>query len=346
MSQNQLRIGGVGLLIIAWLAGSSSLAKPTQVNQAATALELVQTIPLKGKPGRLDHMALDAKGARLFIANLSNDSFDVVDLKGGKLVQQIPEQHYVQGVAFSPELNRIFVGNGKDGVCNVFDGQSYKLLASIKLPGSDNVRYDPRTQRVYVSQDNQTLSVLDAKSMQLKKTINLPGAPEGFQVDSKGGRLYVNVLSPARVAVVDTDKEEVAAVWPINVAEANYPMALDEANKRVIIGCRKPPMLVALKADSGKVVANVAIPEDTDDIFYDAKRKRIYSSCGEGVIAVISQKDANNYEVTETIPTAKLARTCLFDAESDRLFLLLPRQEGKDGPELRVYQARPAKLPK
>jgi glucose dehydrogenase len=244
-------------------------------------------------------------------------------------------------VAFAPELNRIFVGVGKDGVCNVYDGQDYKLLDTVKLPGADNVRYDPRSQRVYVSQSNKSLAVVDAKTMKLKTTINLPGAPEGFQIDPNSNRLYINILSPSRVAMVDTEKEDVAAVWPVKVAEANYPMTLDTANKRVFIGCRKPSMIVALDANSGKVVANVAIPGDTDDIFYDAKRKRIYSSCGDGVIAIIAQKDADNYEVVERIPTTKLARTCLFDADSGRLFLLLPRQEGKDGPELKVYQARP-----
>jgi DNA-binding beta-propeller fold protein YncE len=325
--------------VVVGLAGLVRFVEPAPARQGP-ALELFQTIPLKGKAGRLDHMALDTKGARLFIANLSNDSFDVVDLKAGKLIQQIPDQHYIQGVAFAPELNRIFVGVGKDGICNIYDGQNYKLLESVKLPGADNVRYDPRTQRVYVSQSNKTLSVIDGKSMKLKTTINLPGAPEGFQIDPNGNRLFINIVSPARVAMVDTEKEQVAAVWPIKVAEGNYPMTLDMANKRIFVGCRKPPMLVSLDADSGKVVASVAIPGDTDDIFYDAKRKRIYASCGEGALAVVAQKGVDTYEVVERMPTTKLARTCLFDPESSRLFLLVPRQEGKEGPELKVYLAR------
>src|SRR5207253_444957 len=70
-----------------------------------TRLELVQTIPLQGKPGRLDHLALDAKGQRLFVANLSNASLDVVDLRAGKLLKQIPGQRKIQGVAYAPGLD-------------------------------------------------------------------------------------------------------------------------------------------------------------------------------------------------------------------------------------------------
>ena len=74
-------------------------------------LELLQTIPLKGEAGRLDHMAIDSKHARLFVANLSNNSLDVVDLKAGRLIKQIANQKKVQGIAYAPDLDRIFTGN-------------------------------------------------------------------------------------------------------------------------------------------------------------------------------------------------------------------------------------------
>src|SRR5207253_9692614 len=124
-------------------------------------LELDQTIPLKGAAGRFDHLALDSRANRLFIANLANNSLDIVDLKAGKLVKQIPDQQKIQGVAYVPDMDRIFVGNGKEGVCNVFDGKSYKLVRSIKLDDADNVRYDPRTRQVYVTHAENALSAID-----------------------------------------------------------------------------------------------------------------------------------------------------------------------------------------
>jgi len=48
-------------------------------------LKLEKTVALEGVVGRYDHMALDAKGDRLLVANLSNDSLDVIDLRAGKL---------------------------------------------------------------------------------------------------------------------------------------------------------------------------------------------------------------------------------------------------------------------
>src|SRR5262249_37687116 len=113
-------------------------------------LKLIQTIPMEGAAGRLDHMAIDSKGGRLFVANLSNNSFDIIDLKAGKLIKQVPDQKKIQGIAYVPELNRIFVGNGVGNTCNAFDGKTYELLHSLKMPDADNVRYDRSTGLVYV----------------------------------------------------------------------------------------------------------------------------------------------------------------------------------------------------
>jgi DNA-binding beta-propeller fold protein YncE len=314
--------------------------RPAVAAEPAT-LELVQTIPLKGAAGRLDHQAIDTKHARLFIANLSNDSLEVVDLKAGKLIKQIPGQRKIQGIAYAHDLDRIFVGNGAGGECNVFDGKDYKLLKSIKLPDADNVRYLPRRCLVYVGHAENALSVIDARTLRVKATIKLPGGPEAFQLETRRPRLYVNTPDPARLVVVDTDRNEVLHRYPLRHVGRSFPMALDEANRRVFIGCRNKPAVVVVDSETGKEVARVVIPEDVDDLFYDAKNKRLYASCGTGSLAVLRQRDADHYETLETIPTAKLARTCFFDPAGGRLYLLVPRQRGEKGPTLRVYKPRP-----
>src|SRR5262249_44036640 len=116
---------------------------------------------------------------------------------------------------------------------------------------------------------------------------------------------------------------------------------LDEANRRVFMGWRVKPTVVVMDMDTGKEVASIGIPEDIDDLFFDAKNKRLYASCGVGSLAVVRQRDADHYEMAETIPTLKLARTCFFDPIGQRVYLTMPRQEGQDGPTIRVYQPRP-----
>jgi DNA-binding beta-propeller fold protein YncE len=326
------------------LAGSLLLALGAGITTAAepAALELLQTIPLQGPSGRLDHLAIDSEHARLFVANMANSSLDIVDLKAGKLIKQIPGQKGIQGIAYAPSLDRIFVGNEAGGICNVFDGRDYKLVKRFQFADdADNVRYDARKQRIYVAHAEESLAVIDATKLKILNDIKVPGQPESFQLEKDRLKLYLNVPSAKAVVVIDTAQDKVIARYPLTLAGANYPMALDEVHRRIFVGCRKPPCIAVLDSDSGKEVAKVTIPGDTDDVFFDDKRHRLYASCGEGYLAVVQQVDADHYEPLEKIATAKLARTCFFNPGADRLYLVVPRLEGQKGPEVRVYEARP-----
>lgn len=314
------------------LAGSARAADP---------LELVQTIALKGKAGNLDHLAIDRQHHRLIVANKANNTMDIVDLAAGKLLNRVTGQKGIQGIAFAPDLNRVYVGLGGGGLFNIFDGNDYDLLKTIKFPDdSDNVRYDAGRHVVYVAHAETSLAVVDARTYALKKDIKLPGDAEGFVLQPDGGKLFVAVPSPSQVAVIDAGTNEIATTYPIKSAEEATAIGLDEANHRLFIGCRKPATLVVMDAASGKEVTSVSIPGEVDDLFYDAKRHQIYVSCGEGALAVIRQNDADHYDAVGKIDTAKGAKTSLFVPEESTLYLAVPRQEGKAGPEIWVYQAR------
>ncbi len=320
---------------------ASLCATPLPAADAPSSLELVQTIVLKGKAGKLDHLALDSKRDRLFLANTANGTLDVVDLKAGKLLRQLPGQTGIQGVAYAADLDRVFVGLGSGGYCNVFDGNNYLPLKTLKFTDdADNVRYDPARHRVFVAHAEKALGVVDARTFTIKADINLPGSAEGFQVVPGQPRLFLVIPSPSQLAVIDIDKAEVATTYPLTMASGGHPVALDDGNKRVFIGCRQGPMVVVVDAETGKELTNVEVPQDIDDLFYDAKRKRLYASCGEGFVAVIKQTDADHYEIVEKVATVKQAKTSLFDPQTNRLFLAVPRQPGKPGPEILVYKVR------
>jgi DNA-binding beta-propeller fold protein YncE len=325
-----------------WLALAALLfAGPAPADDGASSPELVQTIVLKGKQGKLDHLAMDSKRDRLFLANTVNGTLDIVDLKEGKLLKQVIGQTGIQGVAYAADLDRVFVGLGSGGLCNVFDGANYRPLKTIKFfDDADNVRYDPARHLVFVAHAEKALGVVDAKTYAVKADLKLPGAAEGFQVAPRQPRLFMVIPSPSQVAVIDVENPKIVESYPLKLAGAGYPLALDDANKRIFIGCRQAPMVVVMDSETGKEITSVAVPQEIDDLFYDAKRKRLYASCGEGYLAVIKQSDPDHYEVVAKVPTAKQAKTSLFDGETGRLFLAVPRQPGKPGPEIRIYKVR------
>src|SRR5689334_14145562 len=96
-------------------------------------LRMAQTIALPNVEGRIDHLAVDLKGRRLFIAALGNNTVEVVDLRAGERTQSIDGLSEPQGVSFVPQFNKLFVANAKNGVCDVFDGSSLKRIKSVRL---------------------------------------------------------------------------------------------------------------------------------------------------------------------------------------------------------------------
>ena len=306
----------------------------------AGELELVQTINLKGKPGQLDHVAIDAKRDRLFLANKANNTLDIIDLKSGMLVKQKTSQTGIQGIAYAPDLDKVFVGLGS-GLFNVFDGDSYKIVKTLRFKDdADNVRYVPSTHMVYVAHAEKMLGVIDASTYSLKADIKLPDTAEGFEKETRRPRMYVNAPGANLVAVIDTDKNEVVQTFPTTMATGGHPLALDEASQRIYVGCHKKPMVLVLDTESGKEITGADIAGGVDDMWLDAKRKRLFASCADGRLVVLKVVDADHVEPLESIETPKGARTCLYVPETGRLYLAVPRQDGKDGPEIQVYQVK------
>jgi len=307
--------------------------------RAQTApLKLIKTIALPGVEGRVDHFAFDAAGERLFVCALGNNTVEVVDLRKGVRVHSITGFGAPQGIAYIPELNRIFVANDKGGICKIYDGKSFEAVGELDFKDdADNVRYDDATKKVYVGFGSGGIAVVNAPDGKQIGSIKLSAHPEAFELEKTGKRIFANVPNSRHVAVIDRDKSEVVATWKTDLTFANFPMALDEAHHSLFIGCRMPSKLVVLNTDSGDVVAKIDISGDPDDVFYDRKRHRIYAICGAGKVDIIEQTDANNYKALIKIDTANGARTGLFVPERDTLFVAVPHR-GAQQAEIRAYR--------
>jgi hypothetical protein len=117
---------------------------------------------------------------------------------------------------------------------------------------------------------------------------------------------------------------------------ANFPMSLDELNHRLFVGFRSPARLVVFNTDSGKAVSDIEISGDADDLFYDARRKRDYISCGEGFVDIVERLSRDKYERIAKTPTAAGARTSFFSSTRQEFYLAVPNR-GAQRAEIRIY---------
>lgn len=289
--------------------------------------------------GRIDHMAIDVAGQRLFVAALGNNTLEVIDLRNAKHVRSVPGLREPQGVAYTPATNRIYVANRADGSLRVFDGTSFELLKTIAYgQDADNVRSEAQADRVWVGYGKGALGIINQNGTKLAD-IALGAHPESFQLEANGPRIFVNLPPLHSIAVVDRESRKVTASWRTGGATANYPMALDEADHRLFVVCRHPARLLVLDTSTGTIIAKLPVVGDSDDAFYDPARKRIYAIGGEGAISIFEQQDADHYREVERIRTAPGARTGYFSADLGRL-VVAARRRGAEPAEIRIYATR------
>ena len=327
------------------LAGLSVLstrlnAQKSAPAQATRPLVLTEAIPLEGVKGRIDHFG--SAGNRLLISALGNNTVEVIDISARTVVHTITGIPNPQGVVFSPEANKLFAASSK-GKLYIYDGTSFDRIKEIDFHSDvDNLRYDAVNKRVYVGygEDNTgAIGAVDATTNErLDEEYKLGAHPESFQLEASGPNIYANLPDLKQIAVINRSTHAISR-WALTL-QMNFPMALDEADHRLFVGTRAPARLAVFDTTSGHMIAALPCVQDTDDLYYDAARKRIYVAGGEGFINVFQQKDADHYQLLSKIPSALGARTGGYFGKGrkgvDRFYLAVPARGGRSA-EVRIY---------
>src|SRR3954463_5628367 len=277
-----------------------------------TALRLDVKIPLGNVGGRMDHMPVDLTQQRLFVAELGNNTVGIVNLGGRNVIRTLDGLKEPQGIAYLPSTDTLYVANAGDGSVRMFRGPDYAAAGQIDLADdADNIRLDIPANRIVIGYGSGGLAVIDAANSKKIADIPLSVHPEGFQLDPGSNRIWVNLPKMQAIAVVDRQSGRQTTTWPMHTAGGNFPMALDQAAQRVLVAFRNPAKLGAFSMDDGSLIASPEICGDADDLFVDAKRHRVYISCGEGFIDVLDSAD-RSYRRVARIATVAGARTSLF----------------------------------
>lgn len=328
------------LAVTAMACGTCSATGHALSAQSDAPLVLEATIPLPKVSGRIDHMAMDVRRRRLFVAELGNNSVDVVDLSAGHVLHRIGGLSEPQGIGYSEKSDLIFVANAGDGTVRLFRGADFTAAGTIPLgTDADNVRVDPRTDRVVVGFGAGGLALIDTETRTKVAEIALSGHPESFRIDPEKGRAYVNIPDAREIAAVDLGTRRVLVHWRMRGLSGNFPMALNAASGLLAVVFRSPPLLMLLDPASGAIRTKAKTCGDADDVFFDDRRQRIYISCGAGEVATF-QIEAAGVRPLQPTRTSAGARTSLFAPTPDRLFVAR-RAGSNSSAAILVYRPAP-----
>jgi DNA-binding beta-propeller fold protein YncE len=319
--------------------------------KAQQPLKLVQTISMPNVKGRIDHLGIDIKRGRLYIAGLGNNTMEVVDVRAGKWAESVPGFKTPQGIWYLPSVDKVFAASGDDGTCRVFRGGDLKLLDTIKLaPGVNRIAYNPVTHQLYAGFGGKDagwnygeIAIINPQTDHVKGTVMVAAHPAEILVDRSGRKLFVAIYPANKVQVIDIQGRTVGNTWSTGAAHPG-DMALDETTGRLFIGSKNPPIFLVYDSASGKEIERMPIVEGQDGVYFDAKLKRIYISggreLGNGFVDVIQEKDADHYGELARVPTGPGAGTSLFVPELNRLYVVVP-SHAQTNAEVMVFEPHP-----
>jgi hypothetical protein len=286
----------------------------------SSPLQLEWEIALPGVHGRIDHLAVDVAGRRLFVAEVANGSAEVIDLAARKSTARIGGLHQPQGVAWVPSTGEFVVACG-DGTVRFFSGRDYRQTAAIDLGGdADDVRTDPRNGHVVVGYGDGGLVVIDPATHGVVSRVTFKGHPEGFAL--AGGKAWVNDPDDGSVLSLDLDGGKVLARWPTGLHRLNFPMALSADARELSIAYRLPAALARLDAANGTTRAIDDACGDADDLFIAGAVTLVV--CGAGHVDLVEGD-----RTQARVETRGGARTGLYVPELGSLFVALPARAGK-----------------
>lgn len=343
----KLRSLGLTTFACIMVFGSSVNAQ----SQGKEPLRLVQTIPLPSVKGRIDHMDVDVKGQRLFVAGLENGTLEVVDLKAAKGTRSIPGFKAPQGIAYIPSLNKIFVASNDDGMVRVFRGDTLELINTIHLDlGCNRVAYDPHTGLLYVGyggkvagKDHGEVGIINAKTEKHVGDIDVGLRAAEILMDKSGQTLFVFDNIASKIQMIDARKRAMVAAWQVS-SQRPGDGAFDEASHRLLIGTRMPPTMTVMDSQTGKEIMSLPTVEGMDGVYYDAVHKRVYVSGGRdadvGYVFVYQQTDADHYEQTGKISTRTFAGTSFWSPELNRYYVAAAAND-KEVAAILVFEPQP-----
>jgi DNA-binding beta-propeller fold protein YncE len=201
----------------------------------------------------------------------------------------------------------------------MFKGADFGEAGRIALgDDADNIRVDAAANRIFVGYGSGALAVIDPANGRKIADIPLGGHPESFQLHKNSSRIFVNVPTKQLISVVDRANGNHLATWPTGNG-THFAMAQNDEAQQLFVAFRTPAKLAVFAMESGALVASVETCGDIDDMFMDAKRGRLYVTCGEGFVDVFDARSP--YPRLSRITTVPGARTGLFVPETDRLYV-------------------------
>ena len=273
-----------------------------------------------GGEGGWDYLFADSNDRRLYVSH--GDQVEVLNLDTHQKIGIIPNTKGVHGIYTAPELGRGFITNGKSNNVTIFDLKTLKVIKDVPAgKNPDALLYDKFSGQVFIfNNDSKDITVIEAASGNVTNTFSLGGNPEAG-VSDDNGVIFVNIEDTDEVVSFDAKTLTIKNKWKLTPGGEPNGIVLDKETHRLFSACRKNHAMMVLDSNTIEILGQLPIGKGVDGVIFDAAKKLIITSNGEGTLTIIKEISSTNFSVVETVKTEAGARTMSFDSKTHHVFL-------------------------
>lgn len=183
----------------------------------------------------------------------------IVDLKQGKVVQEIVSGPETEGIEFSKDGKKLIVTNEADNTVTVHDLKTGKLLKTI-----DTHKYGDRPRGIKIAPDgNSYIATLEFGNKFLVldgnfnpvKTVDTGASPYGVSFDKSGKRIFVAASKAQQLQVFDAKTYK--KIKDIPTGKRCWHFTFTPDDKQILLACGKSDELMVIDAEKLQVTGSV-----------------------------------------------------------------------------------------
>jgi DNA-binding beta-propeller fold protein YncE len=326
------------------LATGEMLAPPVHTAQhvTPTILTRVTAIDLPGPPGRrFDYLTIADEDHYLFSAHLAAGLLYVIDLRTHTFVKAIPDVPGIEGIAYVPELEKVYTSNWWENTIGVIDLRQMRVVKKLPTEAKpDGIAYAAPFQKLYVSDERgKAMAIVDVREDRIVNTLHFDSETGVPQYDPVARKVYVNLQDRDSLAVIDPARDAVVARYPVRGCRGNHGMALDPEHHRAFLSCEGNDVLTVFNLDTHQAIAHLSMAKGADVVQFDPGLGRIYVACASGAISVFQEDDPDHFRKLADVVVEQKVHSLAVDVRTHRVYAPEEQEHGRPVARMVVFDA-------
>jgi len=310
------------LLVLFLVMGAIASALHAASEPGSNYTTRTVALPDHGKGNiTMDYIAYDSKTESVWVPAINIGSVYVVNTRENTVREvsgfatnetEVGGRKRVQGPSgVSIGEGVVYIGDrGDSSVCAIDETSLERKICGHIDSTPDGVVYVAPTKEVWVTapRDN-SVRILDAQTLSQKEKLTFEGRPEGYAVDAKRGRLYMNYEDKDLTTAIDLKTHKTVAKWPSSCGEDGpHGISVDPDTGFLFVACSTRAEVLDA-GHSGQQLSSIDTGDGVDDLSYSPTTHTLYvGAAKDGKLTVARVDGTGKLSVVAQVPTHEGAR--------------------------------------